>query len=434
MSDTRSKFYNLFWRNFACQNLFLLSKEELLDKSKISLDSNNAVISYPRLILSNNLDSVFLSEKVELRRSNTNVELDSDFENRVENYKPVIQAIVTDKIKKDVELAVHKIEEKPLAFIFSLIKAGKDEDEQKLFEVLQKYKIIKPHINSVQELEMSIKRYIQQNFKKAVNNQTVLDFHAGLTTIKDYYTNSQYQRLISSNQITVNALREVDNYQSRLNLFEHLFESGIISPSKEDAFVECTECDPGTYFGTMKMRIQPRKANNLKCPICKSELTYYIPYSLHKDIFDIITSKDGLLLDAIANHLHKKEIPYSLNHLFNIGIEMDCCFDLNNVKHLVEVKMFKTENTTDQKLKQKIKSALSKLKKDTISISTNYNQGIQYFPILVINLPSKELLSTIEQEILESELKEIPVMLLSDFVDYINASEGKVLNLLPSTK
>ena len=37
MSEIKKKFYNLFWKNKSCQNLFLLSKEEFLDTKEVDL-------------------------------------------------------------------------------------------------------------------------------------------------------------------------------------------------------------------------------------------------------------------------------------------------------------------------------------------------------------------------------------------------------------
>ena len=64
MNNIETKFYNIFWQNKACQNLFLLSKEEFLDRDIIPNGKKQTIVAYPRLILSNNSRSEFNQQQV----------------------------------------------------------------------------------------------------------------------------------------------------------------------------------------------------------------------------------------------------------------------------------------------------------------------------------------------------------------------------------
>lgn len=51
MSEIKKVFYNLFWQNQSCQNLFMLSKEELLETTTIGEGENAFSYSLPRITI-----------------------------------------------------------------------------------------------------------------------------------------------------------------------------------------------------------------------------------------------------------------------------------------------------------------------------------------------------------------------------------------------
>lgn len=53
MSIIKKKFYHLFWNNPSCQNLFLLSKEELLETRIFGNEEFSFSFSTNRIIVSN---------------------------------------------------------------------------------------------------------------------------------------------------------------------------------------------------------------------------------------------------------------------------------------------------------------------------------------------------------------------------------------------
>lgn len=72
MTEVTQIFYNLFWQDKACQNLFLLSKEELLDTKRLELEGVSTSISLPRIIISNIQDKEDFNHKTIRLRNETN--------------------------------------------------------------------------------------------------------------------------------------------------------------------------------------------------------------------------------------------------------------------------------------------------------------------------------------------------------------------------
>ena len=419
MTEITTKFYNIFWQNKACQNLFLLSKEEFLDRDIIPNGDSQTVVAYPRLILSNNSKSEFEQQQVQNRRVNTEIELSNNLETKVTDFIAVLEGLYEGKLRKEIEAIVSAIEKKPFKFSKSLFSALVSGDNEKLIPVLKEFKIVKPHIDSWDKLEDFYKKLFNKYYKELINDSTIRTFNESIRKIKDHYTNYLHKKLVESNQITVEALSSSDNFQSRLDLFELLYESDIISFSDEDGFIECPDCDPGTFYGSVKIKLKPRRTKKLKCPACGENLTYFIPYKLNKEIYEIVNSKDGLLLDALEHTLDEKGINYKSNMFFGKDIEVDSSFEYNGCLHIVEVKMFKSDNTTPRKLKQKVKSALNKLNKDVVRIAELSQNYKQVFPILLVNLQNDSIIDEIQSEIEHEELRGIPILNISSFKDYI---------------
>jgi len=415
MSEITTKFYNIFWQNKACQNLFLLSKEEFLDRDIIPNGNKQTIVAYPRLILSNNSKSEFDRQQVQNRRTNTEIELSNNLENKISGYVTLIENLYEGKLQKEIEAVINAIEKRPFKFSRSLLIAFANGNSDKLLTILKDFKIVKPHIKSMDELEDFYKKLFDKYYKQLINDSTVRTFNESIRKIKDQYTNYLHKKLVESNQITVDALSSFDNFKSRLELFELLYESNIIGSSEEDGFIECPECDPGTFYGSVKIKLKPRRTKKLICPACSAKLTYFIPYKLNGEIFKIVNSKDGLLLNALENLFDSNGIKYESNKIFGKDIEIDTCFEYNNCLHIIEVKMFKSENTTPRKLKQKVKQALSKLNKDTSEISTLDTKFQQILPILLVNIQNDSLISEIETELDDEKLKAIPILNISNF-------------------
>lgn len=402
MSETRDIFYNLFWQSKTCRNLFLLSKEELLDTKSISLDHDLAVsVSYPRIIISNVEKNDDVYQTLKIRTETDKIKKEKNLQSKISKYEPLLSHFVETRFGKSVEKLIEDVNAKPSKFVKLLGKlmlAGEQRRESLIIEQLQQYGFIGKHIKSFNDLgvksEEGAKKIVKDVFTEE-NFKNVLEF---AKSAKDLYIGSIFEDYYSSNQILVNSLFSQDDFQSRISLFSRLYDIGILSLSNEDSFVECVHCQSGTYRGSFQLKITPGKLENLVCPVCDRHLNYYIPYQLHEDIFDIVKSKDGLLLDVLTHKLKSLKIQYHINEMILNDVEVDCRYSIKNVEFIVESKMFK-QNTTHDKLKSKIKESLSKLLRDIDRISKlDAFRGKELVPVLLVNIPDKAFLSTIKSD------------------------------------
>lgn len=293
------------------------------------------------------------------------------------------------------------IEKNTFKFLARIIKIAFEEEnrETKAIEFLQEYGFIGKHLKSFKEIEASIGRSLAPSKNnELINEKTIYTFFEGVKFVKELYVNHSYKNLYNTNQILVNTLNSEDNFQSRIKLFGDLYNSKIITPSKDDAFIECSHCDPLTYRGVFQLRLNPKKLKDLKCPVCSNELTYFVPYELHDEIYKIVKSHDGLILDALCDKLSSNGNSFELNKKFLNDIEIDCIFMADNKVYIVEAKMYKQNSTTEEKLISKIKEHYSKLVKDVERIENNTEfQGLEIIPLLITNINNHSILRASQQ-------------------------------------
>lgn len=405
MTATKKIFYNLFWKNKSCQNLFLLSKEELLETYSYDFEGVKGSHSLPRIIISNaqnNEDDIL--DTVINRTETQNITLDVSINERLNHFLPIFESLFEKKLKNPIENVIKHIEEKGFFGVIRilLLVTNEEKREENIIKLLKEFKFIGPHINSFEQLENNFKRVLlPKNGGEVLNEKNINTFFEGIKLVKDIYVNHSYKKLYSTNQILINSLNSEDDFTSRIKLFHLLFENNIILASKEDALIECTNCKPGTYKGVFQLNIDPNKLNKLKCPVCNSELTYFVPYELHKEIYDIVKSHDGLLLDAYCNVLESKKYKYKTNQHFLDNIEIDCIFCDGSFTYIVEAKMYKLNTDTD-KLKSKIRGHFGKLINDVTRLQKlqEFN-GIVLKPILLVNVIDTNLVQEIEVELKE---------------------------------
>tara|TARA_R110002049_G_scaffold174746_1_gene341942 strand:- start:511 stop:1791 length:1281 start_codon:yes stop_codon:yes gene_type:complete len=411
MSIIKKKFYHHFWHNSSCQNLFLLSKEELLETKTFGTGKNTFTFSTNRIIISNvqeGNDDVM--ETVKSRSEIYNIDLDGSIGEKIEYFKPILEQFFDSRFKKSLDKLSNDIEKKGWKLFTKVVKVLINENsrEANVVKLLQEYGFIGKHINSFKEVESSFeKMLIPSKGNELINEKTISTFFEGLKFIKESYVNNSYKNLYNTNQILINTLNIEDNYQSRIELFGKLYDAKIMVPSEDDAFMECTHCDPLTYRGVFQLRLNPKKLKSLKCPVCVKELTYFVPYELHEDIYNIVREKDGLLLNALCNKLDTHNIRYQLNPTFLKNIEIDCLFKMEELTYIVEVKMYKI-NTSKAKLKSKIRKHFGKLVKDVnrlMELEQFENQQIK--PLLLLNIPDKELLTEVNHELKTNNIDSI---------------------------
>lgn len=401
MSIIKKKFYHIFWNNSSCQNLFLLSKEELLETRTFGEDEFKFNYTTNRIIVSNAQDtSEEVIETVRARSEIYNIDLDTSLNEKIEFLKPLIEHFFDSRFKKSITKLGNDVEKNSFKLLTRVLKILFKEEtrEAKAIEFLQDYGFIGKHIKDFKEIETSIGKILTPSkYNELINEQTIHTFFQGIKFVKDLYVNHSYKNLYNTNQVLVNTLNNEDNFQSRIKLFGELYDSKIIAPSEDDAFIECSHCDPLTYRGVFQLRLNPKKLKELKCPVCSKELTYFVPYELHKDIYQAIKNPDGLILDALSNKLSSNGIKYELNRIFLNDIEVDCVFQDNNKIYIVETKMYK-QNTTEEKIISKIKEHFSKLINDVERIEKiEEYKNFDLIPLLVVNVNNHRILSVVQQ-------------------------------------
>lgn len=395
-------FYNIFWQDKACQNLFMLSKNELLDTKTIEIDGNSSYLSLPRIIISNISNDDDNKDLLKFRTESHNLEKEGVIDSTFDFYEPIIAKFLQTTFGKAYNKFKSDFEKNPMNFIiengFKISRAKEPEIE--VLKLLQKYGFVPKHLKSFKELDdFATKEGISKNYKKLVNEENYRMLHDFLRSLKDLYLNLNFQSLYESNQILVNSLHDKDDFKSRIKLFSILYDHNIIHDSGEDCFVECTNCSLGTYKGTLHLKINPKNLSRLKCIHCNEELTYYMPYTLNDEIFQLVNSKDGIIADVFEELCNVNEVPKKLNTKVLNDIEIDGIFELSEINYFVEMKMYE-HRAGKKKIASKIKKHIQKLCDDLSRIRKEANpKGLELKPILLVNILDNFWLTELENEI-----------------------------------
>jgi len=399
MSAITNKFNHLFFKNKACQNLFLLSKYELLETRNFGTEESPYNIPTNRIIITNTQEeNQELIQTIKDRSALYDVELNSSIEEKIEDLKPIIENFFNAKFKKSIDALIEDFDKNKAKHIIVATSAIFSSNREKIIiDFLKEYKFIGDNINSFDDIDKMLEQvFIPSKRNVLINEKTLKSFFEGIKYIKELYVNYSYKNLYNTNQVLVNTLNSEDNYNSRIQLFGALFDSKIITASDEDAFIECTHCPPLTYRGVFQLNLNPKLLKNLKCPVCNNALIYFVPYELHPEIYQIINAHDGVLLHAIAETLKNKKVDFKLNEKFLNDIEIDCVYKLENKLYLIESKMYKL-NTTKDKLSKKIKAHFDELISKLIRIQElNQKDKFELIPILITNINDLDLLSEIK--------------------------------------
>lgn len=402
MSAIRDKFYNIFWQNKSCQNTFLLSKNELLDT--IDFSTLNSPFSYStnRIIISNSDHEKESKDVIKLRTENYNFDLEASLDEKILYFEPIVKNFLNSKYKKQFDKFMDDFEKQPFKFLPILLKLlNEDSNKEKLIiTLLKQYHFLPSSVNSFKEVQQHFEDMLIPSKKsELINERNVKLFSEGLKFVKELYVNHNYKRLYASNQILVNSLVESDNFTDRIDMFRRLFDAKILLPSSDDGIIECHHCDPLTYRGSIQLRLNPKKLEKLTCPSCTKPLTYFVPYILDQEIFKIVQSQDGLILDASSYLLDQQKIKHSLNEKRLTDIEIDCMFHFKKSLFLVEAKMYELR-TGPRKLSSKIKTHFSALSEDVTELKkTDEFAPYRLKPVLLVNIDDTDLLSKIEFEL-----------------------------------
>ncbi len=408
MTEKTEIFYSLFWRNKACRNLFLLSKEELLYSKEIKIENKISIITLPRIILSNVNKNDHSHQLIQTRTATETIRNEHAIGRNFKSFEPILDALIDSNFGKGIQNLLNDLEKEPKKIIRLLIKLTFTKEykrEELIIKILNDYGFIGHNIKSIDEIGNQIENFIlKKEFKNIFSENNFYKILELLKSFKDIYINYSYRNFYESNQVLVNALHNEENYLDRLELFDILYSSDIIEFSREDSFIECTNCETGIYKGVIKLKTKPIKLNNLICPICNNKLNYYVPYQLNNEIYSIVKEKDGLILHALCNFLEKNKIRYRKNKAYLKDIEIDCEYDINDKHYIVECKMYK--NNSNKKLKEKIKGDFGKLLSDSNRLQNHFGEK-KVHPVLLINIIDDAFINELNQELKDNSKDEI---------------------------
>lgn len=225
MSLVRKKFYNIFWQNNSCQNLFLLSKEELLETTSIGTDENPFSYSLNRVIISNAEKKIYDVDTIKFRNKNNDIDLGNSLNQKIEYLKPIFEKFFEKNFKKAFDKLIEDIDKKGWKFFFQTIKlfSNPNKIERNTTKLLQKYGFIGKQINTFSELENHFKnQLIPRKGNEYINEETINTFLDAIKFIKEIYVNQSYKTLYNTNQILINTLNSDDNFESRLKMFHFI--------------------------------------------------------------------------------------------------------------------------------------------------------------------------------------------------------------------
>lgn len=421
MSTQTEIFYNLFWKSQSCRNLFLLSKEELLDIHAFPILNKTIRYTFPRIILSNDTDNKKLKELSTIRTDTHGIQAEQKLTDLFSNLEAKFKLIENTPFGKSVERLIVDVTNSPenvLSAILDILCTDEAVDTEKVvITLLQKYGFVGKHVNNFDELILFIENeVVQKNIDRVFSEDNVHSVLDGLKNLKDVYWTSVKKTMSSTKQSLVNALHERETLKERLHLFDLLYDQDIIRLSNADSFVECPNCDPGRYRGMMQLGIRPTRTSKITCPICNGKAHFYIPYDLHPEIYNLIKAKDGLLLNAICHVLDKKKLKCQTNLTDKDfpDVEIDCLVKVGTTRLVIESKMYKLE-TDERKLFGKVKKHVGKLRDDLLKIKQGTNTKYQLVPILVVNISNTNVLSRIKSELVD----DIQVMSIEAFAQYV---------------
>lgn len=410
MTVTIKKFYNLFWSNPICKSIFLLHKEILLEKNTIDLKITDYYL--PRIVISNSNNQKKSELKISSRSENIFIELLHKLNVSEKKYlNPDRAQQYINKRYGETKGIVLK--EHPESGILGLIIEFFESltDEADLLEFLKKYRIIPDEVESIQALGRYAEEELMREISKFLKKEEVSDILNSIDDVSDIYNSIMKKSLITANKQVTGRLFDDKNYKERLNVFESLYEIGILSGGYFKSYIECTNCLPKTYSGFFTCDISPSKLK-FKCPNCNKETYFMVPYQIDRELYEHITDNDGLLANAISFLLDKHNIKYKRNYNLESKNEVDfVIMNGNNINGLIEVKMFRNDKSSDVQQTDILAtiSQVKKTKKKLVDIDPRY-RNVEH--IIISNITDEEIYQKVREKA-EKDISDHKIFLMS---------------------
>lgn len=411
ISLSLEKFLALFWSNEICRNIFLLHKEQLLEKDVVeALDGSKTHYYSPRFVISNSLIRKDLHEKLQKRVEHRELDLGHHLGHTTErNFdQQKIEAYFNKLFSHPIKEVSKKIDAGNIQQVKFLMEATSALlSEKRFIKFLQKYKIAPVEINSIDDLARHFESLFKTEVSKLFTPERISDVLASLDNITSYYQNAYVKDLMEANNFYTDFLYDKDNYKSRISFFDILYEASILVGGKFKGYYECTQCDPGIFNGSITVKATPSKLK-LRCPVCGSETYFIVPYEIHDDIFQLIKHKDGLLLHVIKLSIEKNGWMCASNVNLSNDVEADICVYNNNlISDVIEIKMFKTDRPEDTIVKNLEESLNNLIRNRQKLINENQNWiNVQFHLItnITIDATIAEVRNTFQNQIANTKV------------------------------
>src|SRR6218665_1733185 len=412
MTAIAKKFYNLFWSDPTCQQIFSVNKSQLLE-DEVELIVSKEKFYARRLVLTNSQKRK-AGTKIIKRAENENIELIHKLEDAVKKYldETRLETYVMNKFGKTIKKINEDLNTSGGWFklAFKLIETLND--EKSLFKLLSDYHLIPESIENKQQFVEYYEKEFTSHLKEFIKKENLSDLAISIDLISTFYNYKTKNNLLSATKHYTDILYNEENYKNRLDFFDSLYEISVIKGGILKGYYECVNCPPNTFSGIVTTDIKPSKLK-LKCPQCLSELLYIIPYELDETIYKHIVNKDGLLIYAVQYLLEKSNYSFQLNQTFLTDIEVDICLinGQNQIYEIIEVKMFKTNRPDDTQIGN-IKTAVSQMK-TTIDKLCQIDLGFKTIKhSIVTNISSDSIYNKVQKE-LEQDLIEYQISIYS---------------------
>lgn len=406
------KFYHLFWTDPICQKIFSTPKSQLLE-DEVELILSKEKFYAQRLVLTNSQKRKS-ENQIAKRNENQNIELIHNLQSAVKKYfdEAKMEAYVMDKFGKTIKKVETDLNKSGGWFKLAMKLIGSIDSEKDLFKLLSSYHLIPKEIENKEQFWKYVETEFNSHMKDFLKKKNLSELAISIDLISTYYNHKIKNNLVSATKHFTDILYDNENYQDRLNLFDNLYEIGVIQGGKLKSYYECVNCPPNTLNGILTTNIKPSSLK-LKCPNCSKEMFYIVPYELDKSIYDNIVHNDGILFFAIQYLLEQYNYKFESNFIHPPDTELDFCL-LNEqlqVYEIIEVKMFKTDRPEDTQISN-LRETVSQFKKavDKLSIIHIGFKAIQ--KSIVTNITSENVYQLAKKE-LEKDLKEYNIVFYS---------------------
>lgn len=406
------KFYNLFWIDQTCQTIFSMHKSKLLE-DEVELIVSKEKFYAQRLVLTNSQKRNSETQLAQ-RTENENIELIHNLQQAATKYfdSSKIEALVKDRFGKTFKKIESDLSKTGGWWKLAIKLVGTLDSEKDLFKLLASYELIPEDIVSKEQFGKYVEKEVNQHVKSFFKKENLSELAISIDLISTYYNHKLKNNLVTATKHYTDILYTSENLNDRIKFFDNLYEIGVIEGGKLKSYYECVYCPPNTFNGILTINLKPSHLK-MKCPCCKKELFYIVPYELNKSLYDQIVHKDGLLFFAIEYLLEKSGYKFicNQNQLHDVEIDFSLLNEQGLIYELIEVKMFKQDRPIDTQIGN-IREAVSQTKKAVnklMSIDPNYKRLSKS---IVTNITDDAVYSLANRELV-TDLKEYNITLYS---------------------